>query len=91
MEKQKEVREGSDTQGSNTIEYCSNYTCLTRTCGRHRCHHPRRWHSKSHLEVWKRWGPKDIECSYYQGRETLETIINIPESFEVEDIIEEND
>ena len=81
--------EGSVTQ--DKIEYCTNYTCLTKTCGRHRCHHPGRWHPKSHLEVWHRWGPKDTPCCLYQGRETLETVINSPENFEVEDLEDQED
>ena len=65
------------------VEYCTSYTCLVRTCGRHRCHHSGEYNSYTE---WIDYGPKN--CEYYKGRESLEHLDYVPPiplDFEEED------
>ena len=56
-----------------TKEYCKSYTCLTRTCGRHRCHHSGQY---SQYTIWVDGGPE--VCELYKGRESLATLGYVP-------------
>jgi hypothetical protein len=68
--------------------YCSNLTCLMRTCSRHKAHHPQKWTVKSKFDRWVRMGPKEEDkyCEMYKGIELFQTMLNIPVSFEAEDL-----
>lgn len=69
----------------NKYVYCRNLTCLTRTCSKHRCHHPKRWSPKSIYYTWGVWGPKDEPCEMYKGIQLFETLVEIPEEWDVEE------
>ncbi len=53
----------------STRTYCSNKTCVVRTCSRNICHHNRRYYRNTN---WIRLGPDT--CELYKGFERYASI-----------------